>query len=141
MRISFEGSCSPPHRAAEKAAAAGPSDEEEEDDPPAPSDVENPSGDDDDEPKPKPKPKKKGKGKGKGGIIVPEEWPWEDAKKVFEKPDVTPADDIEVRLNLLSDLQLSKYFSKLEWTNPDVDGLIQFLVTEKGFKCVILQHI
>jgi hypothetical protein len=99
LRISFEGSCSPPHRAAEKAAAAGPSDDEEEDDPPAPSDVENPSGDDDDEPKPKSKPKKKGKGKGKGGIIVPEEWPWEDAKKVFEKPDVTPADDIEVWLN------------------------------------------
>ena len=25
---------------------------------------------------------------------------------------------------------------QLEWTNPDVDGLVQFLVTEKGFKCV-----
>jgi hypothetical protein len=23
---------------------------------------------------------------------------------------------------------------QLEWKNPDVDGLIQFLVTEKGFK-------
>ncbi|KAJ7494601.1 flap endonuclease 1 [Mycena galericulata] len=103
--------------AAEKAAAAGPSDDEEEEEPPAPtSDAENPSGDEDDEPKPKPKPKKKGKGKGKGGIVVPEEWPWEEAKKVFEKPDVTPADEIE-----------------LEWTNPDVDGLVQFLVTEKGF--------
>jgi hypothetical protein len=29
---------------------------------------------------------------------------------------------------------------QLEWNNPDVDGLIQFLVTEKGFKYVIL-HI
>ncbi|KAJ6577189.1 PIN domain-like protein [Mycena capillaripes] len=103
-------------KAAEKAAAAG-SDDEDEEDPPAPtSDVENPSDDEDDELKPKPKPKKKGKGKGKGGITVPEEWPWEEAKKVFEKPDVTPADEIE-----------------LEWTNPDVDGLVQFLVTEKGF--------
>ncbi|KAF8206535.1 PIN domain-like protein [Mycena galopus ATCC 62051] len=104
-------------KAAEKAAAAGPSDDEEEEDPPAPtSDVEKASDDEDDEPKSKPKPKKKGKGKGKGGIVVPEEWPWEDAKKVFEKPDVTPADEVE-----------------LEWTNPDVDGLVQFLVTEKGF--------
>ncbi len=25
-------------------------------------------------------------------------------------------------------------FDQLEWKNPDVDGLVQFLVTEKGFK-------
>ncbi|KZT73878.1 PIN domain-like protein [Daedalea quercina L-15889] len=54
--------------------------------------------------------------KKKGGIVIPEEWPWEEAKKFFEHPDVTPAKDIEV-----------------EWKNPDVDGLVQFLVTEKGF--------
>lgn len=35
--------------------------------------------------------------KKKGGIVIPEEWPWEEAKKVFETPDVTPADQIEVR--------------------------------------------
>ncbi|SJL05752.1 probable Flap endonuclease 1-A [Armillaria ostoyae] len=97
---------------AEKVEAAV-SEEEEEDPPAGTSDVEQPDNDDE---KPKPKPKKKGKGKGKGGIVVPEEWPWEEAKKVFEKPDVTPADDIE-----------------LEWKNPDIDGLVQFLVTEKGF--------
>lgn len=34
--------------------------------------------------------------KKKGGVIIPEEWPWEEAKQVFEKPDVTPADQIEV---------------------------------------------
>ncbi|EEB94192.1 hypothetical protein MPER_07035 [Moniliophthora perniciosa FA553] len=56
------------------------------------------------------------KGKGKGGVQVPEDWPWEDAKKLFEKPDVTPADQVE-----------------LEWNNPDIDGLVQFLVNEKGF--------
>ncbi|THH29118.1 hypothetical protein EUX98_g5065 [Antrodiella citrinella] len=54
--------------------------------------------------------------KKKGGIQVPEEWPWEEAKKFFLKPDVTPADELEI-----------------EWKNPDVDGLVQFLVTEKGF--------
>jgi len=47
---------------------------------------------------------------------MPEDWPWEEAKELFLKPDVTPADEVE-----------------LEWQNPDVDGLIQFLVTEKGF--------
>ena len=29
-------------------------------------------------------------------MSMPEEWPWEEAKLVFEKPDVTPADEIEV---------------------------------------------
>ncbi len=105
--------------------------EEEDEDPPAgTSDVEQPDNDDE---KPKPKPKKKGKGKGKGGIVVPEEWPWEEAKKVFEKPDVTPADDIEVRSCLCS-WCTKLMFDQLEWKNPDVDGLVQFLVTEKGFK-------
>ena len=35
--------------------------------------------------------------KKKGGIVIPEEWPWEEAKKFFEHPDVTPAKDIDVR--------------------------------------------
>lgn len=26
---------------------------------------------------------------------------------------------------------------QIEWKNPDIDGLVQFLVTEKGFKCVV----
>ena len=34
--------------------------------------------------------------KRKGGVHVPEEWPWEEAKKVFAEPDVTPADQIQV---------------------------------------------
>ncbi|KAF4581578.1 Elongation of fatty acids protein 2 [Pleurotus pulmonarius] len=59
---------------------------------------------------------KKGKGKGKAGITIPEEWPWEEAKKMFEKPDVIAADKVE-----------------LEWKAPDVDGLVQFLVKDKGF--------
>ncbi|KAF7316940.1 Flap endonuclease 1 [Mycena chlorophos] len=102
-------------KAAEKAAAE-PSEDEEEEEPAPTSDLEKPSDDEDDEPKPKPKPKKKGKGKGKGGMTIPEEWPWEEAKKLFEKPDVTPADEVE-----------------LEWNQPDLDGLLQFLVVEKGF--------
>lgn len=34
--------------------------------------------------------------KKRGGIQIPEEWPWEEAKKLFESPDVTPADQIDV---------------------------------------------
>ncbi|KAH8994316.1 PIN domain-like protein [Lactarius hatsudake] len=54
--------------------------------------------------------------KRKGGVQVPEEWPWEEAKKVFAEPDVTPADQIQ-----------------LEWETPNVEGLVEFLVKEKGF--------
>ncbi|KAJ9114954.1 Elongation of fatty acids protein 2 [Naganishia adeliensis] len=73
---------------------------------------------------------KKGKGKKKaepkkvpikkkkaiGGMQLPEYWPWEEAKKLFMKPDVTPANELE-----------------LEWTKCDEEGLIDFLVKEKGF--------
>ncbi|KAJ3744222.1 flap endonuclease 1 [Lentinula detonsa] len=106
----------------EKAAAeVEEEEEEEEEEEPAPtSDVEQPDGSDAEEAsssKTKSKAKKRGgKGKGKGGVSMPEEWPWEEAKELFMKPNVTPADELE-----------------LEWKNPDVDGLIQFLVTEKGF--------
>ncbi|THU81728.1 PIN domain-like protein [Dendrothele bispora CBS 962.96] len=58
----------------------------------------------------------KGKGKLKGGVQMPEDWPWEDAKRLFEHPDVVPADDLE-----------------LEWKSPDIEGLVDFLVREKGF--------
>ncbi|KAI0356405.1 PIN domain-like protein [Trametes cingulata] len=54
--------------------------------------------------------------KKKGGIQIPEEWPWEEAKAIFEKPDVTPADQLD-----------------LEWKSPDIEGLVDFLVKEKGF--------
>ncbi|EKM79634.1 hypothetical protein AGABI1DRAFT_114134 [Agaricus bisporus var. burnettii JB137-S8] len=93
---------------ADKKAAAQSADEAEDE--PAPTSDAEPA---EDEPKKKPK---KGKGKGAGGIKVPEDWPWEEAKKLFENPDVVPADQLE-----------------LEWNNPDVDGLVQFLVQEKGF--------
>ncbi|KAG0144375.1 hypothetical protein CROQUDRAFT_672377 [Cronartium quercuum f. sp. fusiforme G11] len=46
----------------------------------------------------------------------PEDWPWLEAKELFIKPDVTKAKDV-----------------KLEWNLPDVDGLVEFLVKEKGF--------
>ncbi|KAI9702634.1 MAG: Elongation of fatty acids protein 2 [Bogoriella megaspora] len=50
---------------------------------------------------------------------IPEDWPWEDARELFLHPDVLPADDPSVEA--------------LNWTGPDIDGLVQFLVTEKGF--------
>lgn len=40
---------------------------------------------------------KKGK-KRKGGVIIPDEWPWEEAKKIFVNPEVLPADELEVNV-------------------------------------------
>ncbi|CDZ97935.1 pin domain-like protein [Phaffia rhodozyma] len=62
------------------------------------------------------KPKPKSKSTGKGKVIIPDDWPWEEAKALFLKPDVTRAEDVEV-----------------EWSAPDVEGLVDFLVRDKGF--------
>jgi flap endonuclease-1 len=35
-----------------------------------------------------------------GGMQLPEYWPWEEAKKLFMNPDVTPADEMEVSIPL-----------------------------------------
>lgn len=48
----------------------------------------------------------------------PEDWPYQDARLLFLEPDVRPADAPEC---------------DFKWESPDVDGLIKFLVEEKGF--------
>ena len=48
----------------------------------------------------------------------PEDWPYQDARLLFLEPDVRKADDPEC---------------EFKWDNPDVDGLVEFLVEEKGF--------
>ena len=53
------------------------------------------------------KEKEKAKGKKKkkrGGVAIPEHWPWREAKELFLKPDVTPADQVEVRVCLFCEL-------------------------------------
>lgn len=47
---------------------------------------------------------------------VPENWPYDEARQLFMKPDVTAAADVS-----------------LKWKEPDLDGLINFMVKEKGF--------
>ncbi|KDN72092.1 putative XPG domain-containing protein [Colletotrichum sublineola] len=50
--------------------------------------------------------------------VVPDDWPYQDARELFLNPDVRPADDP---------------LCDFKWEKPDMEGLIQFLVTEKGF--------
>jgi flap endonuclease-1 len=51
-------------------------------------------------------------------FVVPESWPYQDARDLFVSPDVHPADHESC---------------DFKWEAPDVDGLIAFLVTDKGF--------
>jgi flap endonuclease-1 len=47
---------------------------------------------------------------------VPENWPYEQARRLFTNPEVTPASDID-----------------LKWEKPDEEALIKFMCEEKGF--------
>lgn len=49
---------------------------------------------------------------------IPDDWPFADARALFLEPDVRSADDPEC---------------EFKWDAPDVDGLVKFLVEEKGF--------
>ncbi|KAJ9497153.1 Elongation of fatty acids protein 2 [Exophiala xenobiotica] len=49
---------------------------------------------------------------------IPEDWPYREARELFFHPDVRSADDPEC---------------DFKWDAPDVEGLVQFLVNEKGF--------
>ncbi|KAJ5910196.1 hypothetical protein N7504_004839 [Penicillium tannophilum] len=50
--------------------------------------------------------------------VVPEVWPYQDARDLFISPDVRDADHPDC---------------DFKWEAPNVDGLIDFLVTDKGF--------
>jgi flap endonuclease-1 len=49
---------------------------------------------------------------------LPDDWPYKDARDLFFNPDVRPADHPDC---------------DFQWKQPDVDGLVKFLVEEKGF--------
>ncbi|KAK5661772.1 hypothetical protein OQA88_9873 [Cercophora sp. LCS_1] len=56
--------------------------------------------------------------KAKDRYVIPEDWPYEDARELFFNPDVRPADDP---------------LCDFKWEKPDVEGLVKYLVHEKGF--------
>jgi flap endonuclease-1 len=49
---------------------------------------------------------------------IPDDWPYQDARTLFLEPDVRSADDPECNFS---------------WDAPDEEGLVKFLVEEKGF--------
>lgn len=59
---------------------------------------------------------RKGKEKVPRGVTFPDIWPFEEAREIFRKPDVLNGDELD-----------------LKWEHPDVEGLVKFLCTDKGF--------
>ncbi|OBT74246.1 flap endonuclease-1 [Pseudogymnoascus sp. 05NY08] len=55
---------------------------------------------------------------GKQKYTIPEDWPYADARELFFNPDVRPADHADC---------------DFKWEQPDVEGLIKFLVVENAF--------
>jgi flap endonuclease-1 len=49
---------------------------------------------------------------------IPEDWPYKEARELFLNPDVREADHEECNFT---------------WDAPDMEGLVSFLVGEKGF--------
>jgi len=47
---------------------------------------------------------------------IPEEWPYVQARKLFKNPEVLDPETVEMK-----------------WTEPDVEELVKFMVTDKGF--------
>lgn len=56
------------------------------------------------------------KTKPQGKIQIPEDWPYVEVRKLFHDPEVIDAKEIEFK-----------------WAEPDVEGLVEFLVKDKGF--------
>ncbi|XP_065676182.1 flap endonuclease 1-like [Hydra vulgaris] len=52
----------------------------------------------------------------KDKYTIPENWMFEDSRLLFLEPEVTPADQIQ-----------------LKWKEPDEEGLVEYMVKQKGF--------
>ena len=48
---------------------------------------------------------------------IPENWPYQEARKLFKEPLVLDPETVE-----------------LKWPEPDEEGIVNFLVKEKNFK-------
>ena len=52
------------------------------------------------------------------------EWPYQEARRLFLEPEVTDPETIELR-----------------WTDPDEEGLVQYLCVKNGFQCVVFMAL
>lgn len=75
--------------------------------------------------------------------IVPEDWNYQQARQLFINPVVADPNEIEVnhiiphRQNYIMDFILIVYciffFSQLKWTEPDEEGLVEYMCGDRQF--------
>lgn len=71
--------------------------------------------------------------------IVPNDWNYMQARELFVSPEVANPDDIEVLLFIIylilsmSELITQINLFQLKWTDPDEEGLVQFLCGDRQF--------
>lgn len=72
---------------------------------------------------------------------IPEDWNYKEARLLFQEPEVSKIDDIVVIYYIMISLVYKFYicqlhivlFFKLKWSEPDEDGLVKFLCSDKQF--------
>ncbi len=64
---------------------------------------------------------------------VPDDWAYDQARQLFKEPDVLSGDAVDVSLILFILLLIFFFKLQLKWTEPDEEGLIAYMVQEKGF--------
>jgi flap endonuclease-1 len=76
---------------------------------------------------------------------IPEEWNYKAARLLFQEPEISNADDVQVtfishnfslyKLHYLitNIVYICFYFIKLKWSEPDEEGLVKFLCGDKQF--------
>ena len=73
---------------------------------------------------------------------VPEDWPYQEARRLFKEPEVTDPETLDVitlcfcytalyKCGCMKRLNVT--FTQLKWTAPDEDGLVKFLCGDKNF--------
>lgn len=68
--------------------------------------------------------------------VVPENWNYQAARELFLNPDVADPETIDVRLCNRLAKQINKcyrFFYQLKWTDPDEEGLVEFMCGNRQF--------
>ena len=71
----------------------------------------------------------------KGKYTVPEFFPYKEAREIFRHPDVHKGSEVEVSAVQRRTREcLLILWLQLEWKKPDVEGLVKFMCTDRGFR-------
>lgn len=71
---------------------------------------------------------------------IPEEWNYKEARLLFQEPEISSPDDIQVTFFISNNFSLRELHvlyillsCKLKWSKPDEEGLVKYLCGDKQF--------